>query len=157
MIKRFLPIALLALIFSLWLIPAMALAADPATNVNSSLAECRDPFNLLKTISEKSSGNNPIANPSEAIGFVECALAGTINFLLELAIFVATAFAGIAGLKYMTSAGNPKNQESAIKSLQSAILGFALLFFVFGAINFILQVIEFEQFQAQFDNIQSLQ
>ena len=66
----------------------------------------------------------------------ECIFGNLVGALLGLAGIIFFMMFIVGGFKYITSAGNPKNAESANKTLTYAVMGL-----VFVAVSFLILVI----------------
>ena len=135
--------------------PKTLAKGDTAISEGTNSMSCGSIFSTLRLISQMASGDGNIqelSKVSTGLGMVECIIWGIIDFLLEMAWFVAALMIMISGIKYMGSAGNPGARESATKSLSSSVLGFASILMVYAVFNFFLSYIEYNAFVNNFIN-----
>lgn len=112
-------------------------------------------FTVLQDISTRAS-NGGIINPSEPFNYIECAIISIINLLMEFGVFIAILMVVIAGVKYMTSAGNSTKQQAAVKALNSSVIGFALLLCAQSLLLFATNFLEYTSFVNQFNSSKTL-
>ncbi len=120
-----------------------------AENVNVAdyyVAGC-NPFTTLKTIS-----SGFVTSPTTAINLLKELSNCVASFLYDFALIVGAIFILLAGIKYMLSAGDEKNQTAAKKSLESAIVGLILATAVYSIIAYYQAKIEYNTLTNEFIN-----
>ena len=65
------------------------------------------------------------------------------------AMAISALIVAYSGIKYMTSNGISEAQTKAIRSMNAALMGFALIFLVYAGLNFFLDFVEYNAFTEQ--------
>jgi len=139
--KWLLGIILLALI----ILPGRALAI-------ADLGTCSYTTDIFETIRGITNTAKAIVDPSVIFTSAICILYGVMGLLLALGAITAAIFIAISGISYMTSAGNPTKQTNALKGLNTAIIGFALLITAYASFNFFTDFMEYDAYTNQFQS-----
>uniref|UniRef100_A0A7C4R5Z6 Uncharacterized protein n=1 Tax=candidate division CPR3 bacterium TaxID=2268181 RepID=A0A7C4R5Z6_UNCC3 len=95
-----------------------------------------------------------ITDPVDLFNKTEEAIQSVTSALISVGAFVAIFYIITGGIKYMLAAGNPTKQAEATKTLNSAIIGFALLITAASFFVFFIKLIEYDRFTENFQNAQ---
>jgi hypothetical protein len=126
-----------------------AKAADPnAFAVNS----CTDIFSVIKGINTRAAGGQ-ITGAWDIFGQAECITWAIISFLLEMGTIVAAFFIIIGSIKYMLAVGNSTKQKAAVGTINSAVIGFALLMVSWSGFSYFVHFMEYNSYVDQASKI----
>jgi len=99
-------------------------------------------FTTLQEVRDAGKGGaNPITEPYAIFKVAGCILAQLTTYILSLGNIIAVIMIMISGLRYMGSAGNPTVQQGAMKSLNAAVIGFAIMIMFWSLFQFIIKVL----------------
>jgi hypothetical protein len=105
---------------------------------------CSSTGNIFDTIATlKSSGENgiPVTDPYAIFKLGGCIIAQLTTYILGLGGILSVIMIIVSGLRYMGSAGNPSAQQASVKSLNAAVVGFAIIICFWAIFNFIAGLI----------------
>lgn len=131
------------IVLLLILLPTVVLGAESSSQfLSTGLADnaCRDPFLVFRKIAT----GDPITSATDALGYTQCLAFSAIRLLMSVAVVAAGVLVAINGVRYQFARGNPKLVEAAVKNIQTALIGLALLFLLGTAINAVLTFIEYD-------------
>lgn len=118
-----------------------------------NLQVCSDIFGIIGIINARAKTGS-LAGAWSIFDYASCIVWGVINFLIDMGLIVAAGFVIFGGISYITSFGNAKKQEAAIKTLNTAIIGLALLLVSWAAYGFVLNFIEYNAFVQKFQGVE---
>jgi len=145
MLKKIFSIILICLIsFTILFGAASAKAAVDTTDVSS----CTDIFGVISAINIQAAGGK-ITGAWDVFGEAECITWGVINFLLIMGAVVAAFFIILGGINYMLAVGNATKQQAAVKTLNAAVIGFALLLVSWSAFSYFVDFMEYNNYVNQ--------
>ena len=87
-------------------------------------------------------GQNIVDSPYALFKLAGCILEQATNYIIMLGGVVAVIMIMVSGLRYMSSAGNPTNQQNAVKSLNASVVGLAILLCFWSVFNFMLKLLQ---------------